>query len=724
MTQPGDSTARQVALQVAKHVVGAVDGISITSEYLADTIQEIQVETTILGASLLRLTVIDPYWVIQRSGLLDTAADGELVADVNVNFPEGSSVWWRLVMIDGGNDLSDANLTLIFEDLIVAELQDEWGPKGWPMGMVGSTRAQFVKMLVDECNLDPQTRQRVRFVCPEINEIQPVASATSSNNVTTLVADANQVNAAAARVNKSKGVGNGAACTVKGQPISATQIQVANTLLYEADNLNAGPIASEALIYAAMGETGLGGNPTTYQPNGYATSASPQGYWGVLQGTVSGWPDPHDAPGMAQAFLTGRGPQGQTDFQTGAINWVKQGVSNPAEIAVKTEVPSIWPTDGYAKEWPAGGEAQGLAEAKAIVAAYGGAATGTLGSTGTATSKSDVSQLTRGSNQNPDEDSWTCIQRLASQVNWLAFSNAEYLYYIDGPTLAAQKPAIYLRLGDDGTTWTATDPASGRKASESRAVQVVTNLTYTFDDTMFRYLTTHHRRGRVQRRTAIRKSESAGQVKLNLVCGVFEYRGGDVIVFQNAGPLNGRWLVEDSTRNVFADNFTQLTLSPPMASYPEPQSTSSGTKLPGPSTRGNPKGGSVANVTVSRAQLQAAQGSLEAVAIAAKLALQDQETNPATYQYVATRPFPTNELYGPTPRQMDCSQFATLCYKAAGFPDPNHLGYDSYGNTSSLIAQCVMVTAATARPGDLCFFGASAQATTHVNVYVGGGQSV
>ena len=112
-------------------------------------------------------------------------------------------------------------------------------------------------------------------------------------------------------------------------------------------------------MYAALGETDLGANAHTYEDNGF-------GYWGVLQGAVKDWRNPHDIAGMAQAFFTGRGPQGQTDFHTGAIKLAHEGITDPAEIAVKVEVPSIWPDDAYAKEW-AGGAAEGLAQAEDIV---------------------------------------------------------------------------------------------------------------------------------------------------------------------------------------------------------------------------------------------------------------------------------------------------------------------------------------------------------------------
>lgn len=52
----------------------------------------------------------------------------------------------------------------------------------------------------------------------------------------------------------------------------------------------------------------------------------------------------------------------------------------------------------------------------------------------------------------------------------------------------------------------------------------------------------------------------------------------------------------------------------------------------------------------------------------------------------------------------DCSSFVTACYWTAGYPDPNHLGYNGQGYTGTLAAHGRVVTGQP-RPGDLCFYG-------------------
>lgn len=72
------------------------------------------------------------------------------------------------------------------------------------------------------------------------------------------------------------------------------------------------------------------------------------------------------------------------------------------------------------------------------------------------------------------------------------------------------------------------------------------------------------------------------------------------------------------------------------------------------------------------------------------------------------------------PESEDCSTFATKAYKFGGAPDPNGLGYDGAGNTSTLRAHGHIVTVADAKPGDLPQY----QGPDHTNVYVGGGRVI
>jgi hypothetical protein len=124
--------------------------------------------TTIQGASTLEVDVIDPDWVLITSGFLDKGAD-EKFDVVDLNYPQGSKMWWRLTQADVSTDLAGANLTLIFEDRAVSYCRGKTGEKSWSRAEY--TRAQAIKaMTVDEVKAPP----KLEFVSPELEERQTI----------------------------------------------------------------------------------------------------------------------------------------------------------------------------------------------------------------------------------------------------------------------------------------------------------------------------------------------------------------------------------------------------------------------------------------------------------------------------------------------------------------------------------------------------------------------
>jgi cell wall-associated NlpC family hydrolase len=673
---------------VATQISSAATKKPVAKENLASRIAEIALRTQISGASTLTVTLIDPEWALLTSGFLDVNKEGVL-PEIEVQYPPGSGSFWRLCMVDASSDLYGPNVTLTFEDRIVSYLREKWGPKA--VAPHTTTRAQFVKQLVDEVGRGDGL-DAIKFVCPSINVVQRIEQTATNSSVVTPTPTASDTNR---KHNKGRGLGHGAAVTVKGNALNASQIREANTLLDTADSLKAGDIATQALIFAAIGESGIGAEPGTFKPNA-------AGYYGVLQGSSSTWSDPHDTAGMARAFLLGG-----KGFQGGGAIALSRKTSDPVEIAVRVEVPSIWPQNAYAAE---AGYPDFLPEAKAIIAAYGGVSAGSQvtalnAAIKAAKPKSDVSQLTRGTADNPDEDSWDCITRLAQEVQWFAFSNANHLYYMDGPDLAAQRPVAYItRFPDVEERWMLIDGYTGRKSAD-----VVERIDLTVDNTSFVYRSTHVRKGKLRRAARIAKPSTPSEIRLNLVCPADYISAGDVIVFQQSGPANGRWIVTDATRNHLADTYTQVTLAPPTAPNPEPQATDTGagkTSIP----TGTPTG---SDPTIKD------PGKLAGVVQAAKKAL--AEKSKYVYSENADRGN-KGTLFGPAPRTMDCSAFATLCYKAAGLSDPNHYGYSPIGWTNSFIAHCKKV--ANPQPGDVCFYGSSTSSTTHMTVYIGNGKCI
>lgn len=80
--------------------------------------------------------------------------------------------------------------------------------------------------------------------------------------------------------------------------------------------------------------------------------------------------------------------------------------------------------------------------------------------------------------------------------------------------------------------------------------------------------------------------------------------------------------------------------------------------------------------------------------------------NRAQIHYHQWRPIDGLHTVRKLPLNTDCSGFVTDCYKWAGAPDPNGLGYNGQGYTGSLLNHMHHITKDQAKPGDLVVFGA------------------
>jgi len=329
--------------------------------------------------------------------------------------------------------------------------------------------------------------------------------------------------------------------TVQGVPMTAQQYQVAKTLLAVAHqpNVNAPVICQVAIIYAAMGESRLGADPNTYVPTG--------GTWGVLQGEVSVYPDPHDVALQAYDFYMGGGSFGGGGYG-GAIAAYHAGL-NVWQIANAVENNAAWigppysppppHKDSYGHEWP-GGMAQGIQEARNIVRAINGGVIPDSAVNGPSVySGLNASPWVVGDGDIPNQDYWTTINQYCQQANWYCFSDAEILYIMDGFQIMAQKPRIIL----------------------SRFDPRITRMNFAYDITSFQFTSDHTFRNtaQIQRRATLAKTQSPTEVQLEMVCDVDEYRGGDLFLLANCGPADGLWLVADVTRSVFQPT-SQITL--------------------------------------------------------------------------------------------------------------------------------------------------------------------
>ena len=123
---------------------------------LTDWISDIIIETTVQGASLLEVHIIDPGWILlQRDSagvsFFDVDENGYLWPPIELNFPPGvSDAQWRLCQLRPSTDLTAANIIVTFEDKVVSVLREFSGPV---LSHPNETRAEFIFRLVKEARV-------------------------------------------------------------------------------------------------------------------------------------------------------------------------------------------------------------------------------------------------------------------------------------------------------------------------------------------------------------------------------------------------------------------------------------------------------------------------------------------------------------------------------------------------------------------------------------------
>jgi hypothetical protein len=252
-----------------------------------------------------------------------------------------------------------------------------------------------------------------------------------------------------------------------------------------------------------------------------------KGFWGILSGHDNIWAQ-NDTVGMARAFLLGNSAKG---FQAGGAIALSKTISNPIEIAVKVEVPSIWPANAYAQEAGYPGDAAALIEVQAIVEA-GGGASGAAGINSAPTETVQQYNFQIGTSSAPHEDYWTGMNRLAQEVNWELVVDGDDVYYDSDVTLCRATISDVIDRNNLGT-----------------------------DDWAYDWC----------------KTEMPTNFQLMLEMDPFQYRPADVLQLTNFGPastsstigLKGRWLIGEIRRNP-GDIVSTLTLLQPTQPLKEP----------------------------------------------------------------------------------------------------------------------------------------------------------
>lgn len=509
-------------------------------EELVTAVAEIEEQTQIAGASFLTAHFADPEGKIATSGLIQMDEDG-LLDEIEVEFPEASGSKWVLAAAEGTTEIAASNLSLTFEDKIVAELRKQWGHRTIPPGL--TTRAQFVKSLVDQANLKGHLVPPIKFVCPGLSRAEPVAENTGS------VQTAKEKALAESQGNKGPDTGK----------LTQGQFKFAATLA-TATGLDSRVVAAWCLAEES-------GGPAESREAEHLNNWLNIGFFDSGPGQLA-----FDA-----AFKTAEGGgkktaeflKGEWGGATAGIQAILKTVSESPAEQIAAIAGSGWARSGY----EGGSVLRSLyGEIRPAEAPKATEGTG-------AKSESDVGQLSRGTPQNPDEDSWECMQRLAQEVDWFVFTDGKNtVYYMDGPDLIRQKPVVKVEFYGNrierfrAGKWTPETGALYRPNS------------WRVDNTSVLYRATHKVKGKLQRKSRISKPQTPAEVRLMMRCEIGEYRAGQVVEFTASGPISensGKWIIADATRLCMKDPYTTFLLAPPTEPLPEP--TGTGETASGPS---------------------------------------------------------------------------------------------------------------------------------------------
>jgi len=665
-----------------------------------DRVIDVQVNRTLDGASTIDVTLND----YDRSIIRSWAINAKL--DVQVD-----GLWFRLVSCS--KNATDDNLQLTFEQREIALLRSYPKPdttnytfenaKKWVKwaNRDHTTRAEFVLNLIREVK-----EVDIPVVIPHLHQVQPISKAadlgTPGGNgyQAPTVASAGGIPAdyntnVKRRKHKLKAIGPGKGATkdtytvtrpagqsadsgpltVKHVRATRSQIQNANTILTVAGNMGARRKVMVCAIMTAIQESDLqnlaGGDGTSV---------------GLFQQIDTGWgsyADRHDPATAAGMFLKQciNDDRGQPGLSFNDLCQTVQRSGHPDLYGQwRWEAERITSAFGI----PPGGEGNaetGGAPGSDSTTEGNSATANAMGQTWTSIASEGGYFYYRGIPPTRNrgwwkrEDNWTCIQRLAQEVGWRAFFIGGVFYFLDDNDLFKTQPIATINEETPGVMGIGFDYDVGRKGAT---------------------------------------------VDLPCQVGLWLAPPGSLIVLTDMGPLEGRWLVNSFTRSLFSDN-ADIQLVKPQPKLQEP-ATETFTLPTWAAGSGN------AAAAVQTDPNQAAFGGIPgmnngdraSIVAVAKRALAEQQKWP--YRYAEVRPYPST-LWSKAAHDttgIDCSSFATLCYKEAGCPDPNGPSYDynGQGNTISLGNSPIGHPTAVPSPGDIVLYGPMG-ASFHAAVYIG-----
>lgn len=409
-------------------------------------------------------------------------------------------------------------LSLTFEDREIAILRKY--NKFKMVKRTNATRAEFVNNLIREVK-----EFRIPTIIPQMHKVQPIETSTDvpawetqTEEKTGGIPKDDYIPGVTDVPSSSQAAKTGSArtkITVKGVPITDEQIKNANTIIHVGSSMGARRKVLVAAIMVAIQESGI-----RNLPYGMGTSL------GIFQQTDVGWGSRAERldPVVASRMFFLKAISADAADPTRPYWDLGQAVQASRDGTL------------YAK-WHT--------EAHRIVTAYGmpGADSESSAAGANNSHEGDFSgsdyiyyrgKPKDGGKKFDKEDSWACTQRLADEVGWRAFFVSGTFYYISEDALFKSRPLATLTEFSKGVEGLDGDYDSGKKSAELTLIARV---------------------------------------------GTWLVPPGAVIVLQDMGPWNGRWLVNTFNRSAFGSVAT-ITLKKPRPRLPEPSQNDINTLSP------------------------------------------------------------------------------------------------------------------------------------------------
>lgn len=434
---------------------------------IVDSLLDARVKETMEGAPTLQVDIHDPDFNLLKSNVLfETDKDGDrVVRQLDVELEKGR--WYELAQVKWGDASSGRgiDITLTFEHRIVADLRRHRRPK--KISRSRMTRAEFVRTFAREVHRDP-----IRFISPELHKKQKLAPITRFDSQ------------AEKDRNRQPGFAKHARIMIQGAPADPIQKKNLSEVLDEGERQGA---SHKVLVVSMM---------VVAQESAGKRSATNGVHVGLFQQDPKYWPGTRNPTKDAKAFFK----------KAIALDDKEPGISY-ADLA--EGVQHSGQGDLY-KKWKD--------EATKTVKAYGGSGSSTM------RTRYKVYMFSRGVD-GKREDSWTCAQRLAQEVNWRSFVSGKVnWYFISETDLFRSRPQLTVREDHPAVLNVSGDCDRG-KSTNTMVVTV-----------------------RMARWTA---------------------PAGSCVLVEGYG-MDGRWLVQDVERSLFSRDGT-VTLKKPSKPLPEPR---------------------------------------------------------------------------------------------------------------------------------------------------------